>query len=59
MCGNFPPENNDDNLPWLLFPYFFYAAESRYDKKDYKEADRKDYTEDDSTMTGKMTENMT
>ena len=22
--GNFPPENNNNSLPWLLFPYFFY-----------------------------------
>ena len=24
MRGNFPPENNDVCLPWLLSPYFFY-----------------------------------
>ena len=25
MRGNFPPENNDNCLPWLLSPYFFYG----------------------------------
>ena len=32
MGGHFPPESNDDSLPWLLYKSFFYGGKKRIGK---------------------------